>query len=206
MHVRLARGADASAVETIRVRGWQTAYRHILPPAELDALRIDGTRWRARFDSPPTGWTTFAAERDSAVVGFAAVGPSRDEQGLGELYAIYVEPAAWSRGAGRALITRAEEQLAQTYSVATLWVLTANARARRFYEQAGWQLDGAVKAQDRWGVEVEELRYRKNLVRTSASTSRSRSCVRSPGASASGTQRTSSTSFWGRASPMGDIR
>jgi GNAT superfamily N-acetyltransferase len=169
MDVRLARGADAVAVETIRVRGWQTAYRHILPPAELDALRIDGSRWRERFDSPPAGWTTFVAERDSAVlgfrvvVGFAAVGPSRDEQGLGELYAIYVEPTAWSRGAGRALMARAEEQLAQTYATATLWVLTANARARRFYELAGWQLDGAVKAQDRWGVEAEELRYRKGL-------------------------------------------
>lgn len=163
MDVRLARGADAVAVETIRVRGWQTAYRHILPPAELDSLRIDASRWRQRFESPPAGWTTFVAERDSAVVGFAAVGPSRDEQGLGELYAIYVEPTAWSRGAGRALMARAEEQLAQTYSTATLWVLRANARARRFYELAGWQLDGAVKAQDRWGVEAEELRYRKDV-------------------------------------------
>ena len=65
---------------------------HILPPAELDALPIDATRWRERFEAPPAGWTTFVAERD-ALVGFAAVGPSRDEQGLGELYAIYVEPA-----------------------------------------------------------------------------------------------------------------
>jgi GNAT superfamily N-acetyltransferase len=163
MQVRLARGADALAVETIRVRGWQAAYRHILPPVELDALHIDETRWRERFDSPPAGWTTFVAEHRSVVVGFAAVGPSRDEPGLGEVYAIYVEPAAWSRGTGRALLARAEEQLTQTYSTATLWVLTANARARRFYELAGWQLDGAVKAQDRWGVEAEELRYRKEL-------------------------------------------
>jgi GNAT superfamily N-acetyltransferase len=163
MQVRLARSADALAVETIRVRGWQAAYRHILPAAELDALRIDATRWHERFDSPPAGWTTFVAELDSAVVGFAASGPSRDEQGLGELYAIYVEPSAWSQGTGRALIARAEEQLAQTYSVAALWVLTANARARRFYDRAGWQLDGAVKTQDRWGVEAEELRYRKQL-------------------------------------------
>lgn len=163
MHVRLARTADALAVETIRVGGWRVAYRNILPPAELDALPIDSTRWRERFDSPPAGWTTFVAERASVVIGFAAVGPSRDEKGLGELYAIYVDPAAWSRGTGRALIACAEEQLARDYSAAALWVLRANGRARRFYELAGWRTDGARKVQERWGVEAEELRYRKQL-------------------------------------------
>ena len=165
MQVRLAQSADALAVETIRVRGWQVAYRHILPPAELDALQIDATRWRDRLDAPPAGWTTFVAVLDTAevdeVVGFASIGPSRDEQGLGELYALYVEPSAWSRGTGRKLIARAEEELARTYAEAALWVLTANRRARRFYERAGWQLHGAVKTQDRWGVEAEESRYRK---------------------------------------------
>jgi GNAT superfamily N-acetyltransferase len=164
MEVRVARAADALAVETIRVRGWQVAYRHILPPADLDALQIDATRWHERFEAPPVGWTTFVAEREPAVVaGFASIGPSRDEQGLGELYALYVEPSAWSQGTGRTLIARAEAELAQRYAVAALWVLTANTRARRFYERAGWQLDGAVKTQDRWGVEAEEVRYRKTF-------------------------------------------
>jgi GNAT superfamily N-acetyltransferase len=163
MHVRLAHGGDALAVETIRVHGWRVAYRHILPAAELDALPIDAARWRERFEKPPPGWTTFVAEHDATVIGFAAVGPSRDEKGLGELYAIYVDPASWSGGAGRALISCAEEQLSGDYPVATLWVLTENPRARRFYELAGWRPDGAVKTQERWGVETEELRYRKNL-------------------------------------------
>jgi GNAT superfamily N-acetyltransferase len=172
MQLRLAQRADALAVETIRVHGWQAAYRHILPPAELDALQIDPTRWQDRLDAPPAGWATFVAELDAAalstavpnrVVGFASVGPSRDEQGLGELYAIYVEPSAWSRGTGRALIARAEQELALTYPAAALWVLTANERARHFYERAGWHPDGAVKTQDRWGVDAEEVRYRKPL-------------------------------------------
>jgi len=163
VEIRLARGDDAPAVERIRIGAWRVAYRDVLPAADLDAMPIDPGRWRARFESPPDGWATFVAERDSTVIGFAAVGPSRDEQGVGELYAIYVEPSAWSTGAGRALIVKAEEQLADTYPIATLWVLTANPRARRFYELAGWYPDGSVKAEDIFGVAAEETRYRKEL-------------------------------------------
>ncbi len=163
MQVRLARGVDAPAIETIRIEAWRVAYRDILPPADLDAMPIDASRWRARLESPPEGWAIFVAERDAAVVGFAAVGPSRDERGVGELYAIYVDPRTWSGGAGQALIVKAEEQLTRAYSLATLWVLTGNARARRFYELAGWSPDGAVKAEDIFGVAAEEIRYSKEL-------------------------------------------
>ncbi|HEX3807475.1 MAG TPA: GNAT family N-acetyltransferase [Gaiellaceae bacterium] len=163
MEIRLATGDDSDAIEAVRVRGWQVAYRHVFPAAELDALPVDGARWRARIDRPPPGWSTFVAVEDGAVVGFSSVGPSRDEQGLGELYAIYVHPDAWSTGAGRALLERAEEQLRGEYAVATLWVLEDNPRARHFYEAGGWTADGARKAEDRLGVRAAEVRYRKEL-------------------------------------------
>jgi GNAT superfamily N-acetyltransferase len=163
MNIRPATREDAEAIETIRVRGWQVAYRHVFPPAELDALAVDASRWRPRLASPPHGWSTFVAEDGAAVVGFASVGPSRDVEGLGELYAIYVHPESWSTGAGRALIVRAEDRLASDYDAATLWVLEDNPRARTFYERAGWAPDGARKAEDRWGVRAPEVRYRKEL-------------------------------------------
>ena len=164
MHVRPAALDDALAIETIRVRGWRAAYRSVFPAAELDALGIDETRWRSRLIEPPAGWWIGVAEDGSRVVGFVAIGPSRDERGIGELYAIYVDPTAWSRGAGNALIARAEERLRETYVVATLWVLEDNPRARRFYERAGWRPDGARKAEERLGVRATEVRYRKRLV------------------------------------------
>ena len=86
--------------------------------AELDALPIDATRWRDRLESPRRAGRPSSPSCDSEIVGFASIGPSRDEQGLGELYALYVEPSAWSQGDGRALIARAEEQLRQTYAAA----------------------------------------------------------------------------------------
>ena len=165
MDVRLATAADAEAVESIRIRGWRTAYRHVFPPEELDALPIDPDRWRSRLHVAPPGWSTFVVEDgDGRVVGFASVGPSRDEAGIGELFAIYVDPDDWSTGAGRALIERAEEQLRSEYEVAYLWVLEDNPRARAFYERAGWAPEGARKAEERFGVRAPEVRYRKELL------------------------------------------
>ena len=163
VRIRIAIEGDAHAIESIRVRGWQAAYRHVFPPADLDALSVDAGRWRPRLESPPRGWTTFVAETDAGVVGFASVVPSRDEEGVGELYAIYVDPDAWSTGAGRALIERAEEQLRSGYGTASLWVLEDNPRARTFYERAGWAADGDWKAEERFGVRAVEVRYRKSL-------------------------------------------
>ena len=163
MVVRTATPDDAEAIERIRVRGWQVGYRHLYPPELLDALELDWARWARRIERPPSGWATFVAEAHGRTVGFASLGPSRDEHGVGELYAIYVDPDEWSRGAGRALIARAESRLAEQYGQATLWVLEDNARARRFYEAAGWRADGARQRIERLGVSPPEVRYRKRL-------------------------------------------
>ncbi len=165
MEVRPATERDALAIETIRVHGWRVAYRHVFPADDLDAMPIDPVRWAVRLAAPPDGWATVVAVAAAArVVGFASIGPSRDEDAVGELYAIYVDPLEWSTGAGRALILRAEELLRAGYREATLWVLEANPRARRFYESFGWTADGAEKSFERLGVSAPELRYRKTLV------------------------------------------
>jgi len=163
MDIRPASPADALAIETIRVRGWRSAYRHVFPAAELDGLPIDPERWRARLAVPPQGWTTIVCEDDGNVVGFASTGPSRDEDDFGELYAIYVDPDAWSTGAGRALMAAAEAALVAEYGAALLWVLDDNPRARRFYERSGWAPDGVRKAEERFGVRAAEVRYRKDF-------------------------------------------
>ncbi len=163
MDVRPATGDDAQAIEAIRVAGWRVAYRHVFPPDELDRMPVDGQRWRSRLERPPRGWATFVAEDEGRVIGFVSVGPSRDVRGLGELYAIYVDPDVWSTGAGRALAEHAERRLASEYAEATLWVLEDNPRARAFYEAGGWTPDGARKAEERWGVRAPEVRYRKRL-------------------------------------------
>ena len=172
MEVRAATGADADAIERIRVRAWRVAYRHVFPPAELDAMPIDGSRWRERLLDPPAGWTTLVATRGDEVVGFTALGPSRDGTPVGELYAIYVDPDSWSTGVGRALLEATEGVLAEAFGEATLWVLEENPRARRFYESFGWTPDGGRQLFERYGVRAPEVRYRKTL---ESSSTRSRS-------------------------------
>jgi GNAT superfamily N-acetyltransferase len=162
--VRDARRDDAEAIERIRIRGWQAGYRHLYPPDALDGLEFDSSRWQKRVERMPPGWTILVAEGRGLTLGFAATGPSRDEERVGELYAIYVEPDEWGRGTGRALLGGAEERLAAVYAEATLWVLEGNPRARRFYEAAGWRPDGGRQAVERLGVSPPEVRYRKQLV------------------------------------------
>lgn len=163
MVVRAATRADAEAIERIRVRGWQIGYRHLYPPEELDRLELDWSHWRRRIERPPAGWTTLVAEGRGRILGFVSIGPSRDKPEVGEVYAIYVDPDEWCRGAGRALLERAEERLAEAYREAMLWVLEDNPRARRFYEAAGWRTDGGRQAVQRLGVTPPEVRYRKRL-------------------------------------------
>jgi GNAT superfamily N-acetyltransferase len=164
MHVRQATVADAAGIARVQERSWRAGYAHVFPPDAWERLHIDPERWRARLAEPRPQSATFVAVDDGEVSGFTAVGPSQDEEGAGELYAIYVDPRRWGSGLGRALLERAEAQLTATGFVeATLWVLDDNPRARRFYEAAGWYLDGATKNEEHIGVRVGEVRYRKRL-------------------------------------------
>ena len=162
MLVRAAVPEDAEAIAAIHVRAWQEAYAHVFPPERLAALdeAARARQWREGLES---GWQTLVTEDLS---GFVGVGPSRDVEGEGELYAIYVDPQQWGTGRGRTLMERGLEELrAQGFEEATLWVLEDNPRARRFYEAAGWRLDGAAKEDEFLGTPVYEVRYRIALVR-----------------------------------------
>jgi ribosomal protein S18 acetylase RimI-like enzyme len=79
------------------------------------------------------------------------------------VYAIYVVPAWWAAGAGRALMDTALAALrADGYLRAVLWVLADNTRARRFYQRAGFAPDGASTILTGLGG-VLEVRYRRDL-------------------------------------------
>lgn len=169
VHLRRARETDAPGIAAVHVRTWQLAYYDQLPEAYLNALEIaDRERfWTNELHILPIERRPWVAESDSGIVGFAHGGPPRDEDltsNTGEVYAIYVLPDYWDRGVGRRLLMHCEHDLiGHGYDKAVLWVLADNSRARRFYEKAGWTLDGASKRREIGGREVVEVRYRATL-------------------------------------------
>lgn len=76
--------------------------------------------------------------------GYAAARP-------GHIEALYVVPEAWGTGVADALYARVAEVAGVP---ATLWVLEANERGRRFWERRGWRPTGET---DNSGV--TELQY-----------------------------------------------
>jgi RimJ/RimL family protein N-acetyltransferase len=57
-----------------------------------------------------------------------------------------------------------EERLrALGHEDAHLWVLDDNPRARRFYEAAGWAVDGTSRRVEFLGFVLDEVRYTKKL-------------------------------------------
>ena len=165
--VRDARPEDASAIAQVHTRSWQVGYAHAFPTEALAAISVERRRdyMASYLRSLPPRAAVLVGELDGEVCGFASVGAAReDDDALGELYAIYVDPDRWGSGLGRALIAAAEERLrAAGFTETMLWVLEDNPRARRFYEAAGWIHDGGTKRDTHLDTEVTEVRYRKQL-------------------------------------------
>jgi ribosomal protein S18 acetylase RimI-like enzyme len=159
--VRDARSDDVEAIARVHVRGWQQGYAHVFSAEDLGGISLEGRKDTAREG---LGFAvSLVAEQDGEVRGFAFAGPSRDVDGVAELYSIYVDPDAWGTGLGRELILDVERRLReQGFEEAELWVLEDNPRARRFYEAAGWN-SADVQQITVFGSEIPEIRYRKTL-------------------------------------------
>jgi len=169
MEIRSALADDALGVATVHVRSWQAAYRGLMPDVYLDQLDVERRRagWERNIAGTewPRSGTLVATEAHGNVVGFANIGPARDGDGdplvIGELAAIYLLPEAWGSGVGRRLMLSAVNVLRDAgYAEAILWVLEGNERAQRFYEIAGWQLDGVTKNVVIADIPLPEVRYR----------------------------------------------
>ncbi len=185
--IRSASAADAVQIAPVMRASWRAAYEGIIAPEIIDRVTAPdgGARVRQSFRTRPwqqaivavAAQPTSPQQRDG-IVGYAFFGPELDvlgapwphplstagQQGrVGELYALYVHPAWWSTGTGRALMDRVLATMsAAGYPSVRLWVLRDNSRARRFYERAGFAPDGASHALEGLGG-VTEIRYRRPL-------------------------------------------
>ncbi len=140
--VRTAQRADIDELAQVDVRAWRAAYADIFPPHTLDGLSVRRAliKWSWVVARRRARDLVLVAEVDGRIAGFCQAGPARDDSAtVAEIYTIYVDPHAWRRGVGSALMEVALSWLAPRYERAVLWVVRENAPARRFYEAHGFE-------------------------------------------------------------------
>lgn len=190
--IRPGYAADAAAITRVRRESWLAAYAGIIDRPLIDRATATGGSaaspppYRRTLvavggrDPAVVGYAAFGPERtvvsailppvtaagdngNATVTGGDPLTAAGRAGEVGELYALYVTPAWWSAGAGRALMGSVLTALRDTrYARAVLWVLADNARARRFYELAGFTADGATNVLAGLGG-VLEVRYARAL-------------------------------------------
>ena len=156
-----ASSTDCRAVAQIHVDAWRVAYDGIVPSDYLAALSVDQreTMWRTAVARGTPN--VLVARTDVGVVGWIAYGRCRDDDSnVGEIWAIYVTPTAWSTGVGRLLWEAARRDLQeQGYRSVTLWVIRENSRAIHFYERSGFAIEAdSAKELELGGAQITEMR------------------------------------------------
>jgi GNAT superfamily N-acetyltransferase len=152
-----AREIDLVEVGALHYRSRAEAYAHILSDAALSYGSPEslGEWWTERWKwERDTSRLTLALDGER-LAGFTYLGPAEDA-GVMMLDAIHVDPGYVGAGVGKLLMIDALEHLGPR---AVLWVLSGNARARRFYERGGWVFDGTTRDEAMGGEMTHQLRY-----------------------------------------------
>lgn len=160
--VRQARQDDAAAVARIYVDSWHDTYVGIVPTRLLRALTHSGqaARWRSAIRAQGREFVLVAESDTHGLVGMSSLGPARDgDLGYdGEVYALYVDPAFFGQGAGRALLHGGFSTLCgRGYSSCLIWAHAKNP-VRFFYEAMGGKLV-AERTQRMLGDPVPEIAF-----------------------------------------------
>lgn len=189
--VRVATATDGAAIAGVKWRVFGTSYRGILPDDFLDRRDVvpPAPFWVGRAMVPPSrSHRLFVWGRPGTVHGYLDCGPAHPEDvaadGLGdgdpagadrvgEVWELYVDPAAHRRGGGGALLAAAEDWLdAAGLHQQVLSVLGSNRAAQAFYRSNDWEPTGRTVPVDLGVVAFEEHRYmrRRGRIVTSSPT------------------------------------
>jgi GNAT superfamily N-acetyltransferase len=161
--IRRAAPRDAEAIARVRIDGWRTSYRGLIPAAYLDGMQVDASTalWDKILAAGPNPASVFVASHGDEVIGFAA-GSLLAEPKFGlnaELTAVYLRREFQRVGLGRRLIAAVVDgQRALGATGMIVWVIAANKPARTFYEALGAEL--LVEQAFQWdGMDLPEAAY-----------------------------------------------
>lgn len=149
---------DSAAVASIQVRGWQAAYRGIMPDAFLDSMDITQRTERWRNTVLRNNSLNLVAERAGQVLGFGGGGANRTLEKIPhlqqELFALYADPDHWGAGIGGAILKEFARRVKAPYLV---WVASENHPALRFYARMGGRLLSHTKDEEVGGAFVPHV-------------------------------------------------
>jgi len=138
MHVRVATPADAPGIRRVADAAWHDAHAPIIGEESVEAFlaeHYDVADLRARYRDGDS--TTFVAEDDGEVVGYASGVPGEEAYDLGS---IYVHPERQGEGVGSRLLEAVESRgREEDYDTVRLIVMADNGAARGFYEARGFE-------------------------------------------------------------------
>ena len=143
--IRRAAPRDAEAIARVRIDGWRTSYRGLIPTAYLDGMQVDASTalWDKILAAGPNPASVFVASHGDEVIGFAAgslLAEPKFELNA-ELTAVYLRREFQRVGLGRRLIAAVvDAQRALGAAGMVVWVIAANKPARAFYEALGAEL------------------------------------------------------------------
>ena len=160
LEIRRTRPEDAEAAARAHTASAEAAYRGLAPP-EPDGLGRRTAAWRQSLANPDV--QSYVAVDDGRVIGVLNIGRGEDDPNVGVVRVLYVAPEWWASGAGQLLMDRAHTELARDFDEAELTVLTANPRARRFYERNGWVEADTFFEPHFGGTSTQVTRYRRRL-------------------------------------------
>lgn len=147
MSIRPYDSSDAAAVVRLSLRAWAPVFESIEDAMDPAVYNVFYPDWRVQqqqaveavLDDP--NQRVWVAEQDSTPVGFVSV-VLHDDDRMGEIYMIAVDPDYQTQGIGKALTETAVDWMREagmTVAMVETGADPGHAPARRTYENAGFR-------------------------------------------------------------------
>jgi GNAT superfamily N-acetyltransferase len=135
----------------VQLSTWRTAYSFLPEDALAVPLEQAAALWLRAIELPPTSThRVLVAMEGEELVGFAASGPTEDDDVAGvEVATLLVEPRWGRRGHGsRLLAATVDHWRDDAATTAVSWVWERDDASQAFLKGAGWELDGTARGLD----------------------------------------------------------
>jgi len=147
--VRRARRGDLRGIQRAVANAWRVGYDGVIDAETLRAETGDPTafypaeRFERKLDDDRLAVLVAGSRGDVAGIATANWGPENTHEfvpaGEAQLRSLYLDPAYWRAGIGTALYRAAVAALPAGPETLHVEVLSANDRARAFYESVGFK-------------------------------------------------------------------